>query len=502
MAVVDARGRSASAKRGGFSAGFRRRGRSSSANANANDSTASHEPARAITLGKSAGIVSRFRARSRSASTTEPRVDGRRSSQQDQNDEEPPSLDNPVGRASSAQIAHVIDQHQLALKNEMMEMMENQEREINFWKNKALKLKKRMAQQEAQVQDAQERESTNESSSTSNDDNGGLIMMVSALETEVANRDILIDSLRNTTTTHEESMRKMREALDTQERMNQERVQLLENQLERLVEMTTKVASSNSTQILADRRDSQTTADDMDPANEVAVLEQLLARVLAEKDKLLFENQNMRAILRETKSTSLADAMNASTEKDPIVNGNNNNTNKNKNDDAVDIPSKSMDEKGGYTIEYKMSCRNCTKNHSHVKYSGVYSGSDPNASQNLKIILAQHFSQIWKIVQEWDEEEDGSITSSVRAEEWNQSEAGGNIDQFQSSSLARHIARHCINFRTEGEVSRWCRDNVRVEVQQGLDDAGSMAESSKKSRRSSKKPKKGTSKKTDRKGQI
>jgi len=117
-----------------------------------------------------------------------------------------------------------------------------------------------------------------------------------------------------------------------------------------------------------------------------------------------------------------------------------------------------------YTIPYQMSCRNCQNHHNHIKYSGVFSCKNAEDSkQALKTILEQHFFQIWKIVHE----EDGSISSSVHPDEWNGEES--NVVEFLSSSLARHTAKHCQSFTNKEDVSKWCKDNIKVEVQQGLD---------------------------------
>jgi hypothetical protein len=80
---------------------------------------------------------SRLRNRSRSKNRASSRV-------KSQDDEpEPPSSSD---RASTSQIAEVIERHQLALKMDVIDMIDSHEKDIKFWKNKALKLKKKLSQ--------------------------------------------------------------------------------------------------------------------------------------------------------------------------------------------------------------------------------------------------------------------------------------------------------------------------------------------------------------------
>lgn len=384
---------------------------------------------------------------------------------QQQDDEEDP-LDSSE-KATYTQIQDTIERHQLALKMDMMDMMENHEKEIKFWKNKALRLMKKMSQEASLELDLP--------STSSNNSEQKLMEKVSMLEKEVRNRDILIDSLRQTMEIHEKG--------------NEGRVQLLENQLERLVEIHTNNASTEplSDFVKKTRLDtdtSNTEGEKKDPTYEISVLEQLLVRVLAEKDKLLFENQNLRAILREIESTtSGSNAIPPETihEECREEQFQDSDIGQNSSDGIVtDDESKPTEEKYDRVL-YQLSCRNCQKNHSHIKYMGTCTGNVSDTQEALERMLEQHYFQIWKIVQEEDE----SISSSVHSDELNGIES--NISRFSSSSLARHIAKHCQPFSNETDVLEWCRDNIKVEIQQGLD--AKLPSSKRRHRKSSRKHK-------------
>ena len=111
-----------------------------------------------------------------------------------------------------------------------------------------------------------------------------------------------------------------------------------------------------------------------------------------------------------------------------------------------------------------MSCRNCQSNHSHIKYMGKCNTAPyPDTQTALKETLEHHFTQIWDIIQ--DHDDSGSISSGVHADELSREEA--NISMFPSSSLARHLAKHCQVFGTNGKCAQWCKENIKVEVQGG-----------------------------------
>lgn len=395
-------------------------------------------------------LTARFRGRSGSRSATT------RLSQHTQNDDNPPPPDSSE-RPISAQVADIMERHQLAMKMEMIEMMENHEKEVKFWKNKAMKMKKKMSQEGPTGREQADSRTASSSGDDAKESEQKLMEKNAILEKEVENRDIVIDSLR--------------EMMEMQDKANEEKVQLLENQLERLVEMTT---STNPHEI--DRKPSQDTSinsktdgERNDPAYEVSVLEQLLARVLAEKDKFKFENQNLRSVLKETKSPALispekwhGEGQGDGIQQSDCATNEPNNV-------AVGIQPKPKDGVcEHYSFLYQMSCRNCQESHAGVKYVGKCDGNGTDTQKVLKRILSQHFSQVWTLVQE----ENARLSSSGHGDELSESShASSDVSDFPSSSLAKHVAKHCGKFWSEGDVATWCKDNIKVEIQQGNQDS-------------------------------
>eukprot|EP00581_Thalassiosira_minuscula_P002699 CAMPEP_0183746478 /NCGR_PEP_ID=MMETSP0737-20130205/66776_1 /TAXON_ID=385413 /ORGANISM="Thalassiosira miniscula, Strain CCMP1093" /LENGTH=580 /DNA_ID=CAMNT_0025982173 /DNA_START=128 /DNA_END=1870 /DNA_ORIENTATION=- len=422
--------------------------------------------------------------------------------------EEVPSY-YPGNEPTSAEIIEeAVNRHQMALKMDMIEIVQNHEKEMKFWKNKALRLKKKMSES------LMEQDLSNKTVPSSDDDGRDmdvklLMEKVSALEKGVQQREVVIDSQRQT--------------MEIQEKASEERVRLLEDQLERLVEMTVKAASSTGISFVSSTRpmsdfDHVTPLDvgkshGNDPTYEVSILETLLARVLAEKDKLMFENQNLRTVLKETgSSVAVSDTVdeiypeNIQHQEEQFMNIGNNpeniqhqeeqfmdiGNNDHRESERVDINQKTNPPDERYTenvqkqeeqfmgignnghnesehvdeqyeyyrVLYKISCRNCQQNHSHINYMGSCTGK-----WALKDVLNQHFCQVCEIVQEQNGK---SISSSVCSDELKMRES--DVNQFLSSSLGRHLAKHCQTFSNEKDVIKWCHDNVKVEVQQFRDE--------------------------------
>ena len=415
----------------------------------------------------SSGLRSRLRSRSASITRGSKNSHQRKASLDDY-DGAPPDYNE---QSSTDQIAEIIERYQLALRMDMTALMDNHEKEIKFWKNKAMKLKKRMTTQDPSFRSVEDvgggggwsplsQTNSDEYSSTNKE-------QVSALQREVEQRDTLIESLRKT--------------MEMQEKGSEDRVQLLEDQLERLVEMRTTAFDKNSNQILPPTPSGAKDKSKRDPVHEVAVLEQLLARILAEKDKLLFENQNLKSVMQGTQYQQQQQSnikgynpkeqkeQQAVVDKSHILSKHTNHTtiddNTNLSDPkTVEDGEHATDDNSAYTLRYQMSCRNCHSNHSHIKYMGKCNTSPyPNTQTALKETLEHHFTQIWDIVQEHDDSI--SISSDVHADELSREEA--NISMFPNSSLARHLAKHCQVFGGRGKCAQWCKENIKVEVQGG-----------------------------------
>ena len=98
-------------------------------------------------------------------------------------------------------------------------------------------------------------------------------------------------------------------------------------------------------------------------------------------------------------------------------------------------------------IQYQMTCRSCKVNHSNLKYAGNFTTSE--VKKELKGNLRAHYRQVYDLVQ------DGFVYGGDSS----------SID-FPSSSLARHVAKHCLDLSSEKEVIEWCMKNIRVEIKQ------------------------------------
>lgn len=208
-------------------------------------------------------FVNRIRTRSLSIARG-----NRKQTQQEESDAELDLTPEPAGKPTPAQIADIVETRQRALMTDMISVMHGHEKEINFWKNKALKNKST-------------EESINAVNASHSQEQKLMEKKVSILEKTVASRDILIESLRM--------------IMDTQEKTSEKREMQLEDQLEKLV------ASSNPEILDKKTRLDMSNKKVNDPAYELSILEELLSRVLAEKDKVLFENQNLMAIMRQMK---------------------------------------------------------------------------------------------------------------------------------------------------------------------------------------------------------
>jgi len=411
---------------------------------------------------KGSGIVSRLRGRSASASRRNGRsrsgsILSRMTNNKNKDEQDP----------SEQQIDDIIERNRRALKKEMIGLLKTQKNETRFWKKKAIKLKKDVSLNRSPEEELQDTTSTEDDRVTNDAENKLLKEKLSALEIEAAARGELIDSLR--------------QMMVLQETAGEERVKLLEHQLERLVEMNTRVASDDasndvSNQLQLDLGKTKDKTEDKDAAYEIVSLEQLLARVLAEKDKLLFENQNMKSILQGGDPASLASNINSPKEYQvrfeenvPPVKGMGPRRQSDSNLSAHNEQRAHNEKKPKseqIAIPYQMYCKMRPKNHRHIKYRGVYYGNKAESQQEaLKKMLEDHFYHVWKMSLDGE----GSLSSSVHADEWHSKESGSAAIAFQSSSLARHIANHCQPFSSREDVSKWCKDNVKVEVRQGPD---------------------------------
>jgi hypothetical protein len=308
------------------------------------------------------------------------------------------------------------------------------------------------------------------------------------LEEELRRRDAIISRLRETT--------------EAEARVQDERIDSLERQIEQLVEI--------SSRDVARRHPSKSSRGYEKSARvEMSALRELVARVIAEKDRLSAENRNLRDMIvkqqdyQESPRQVMATPSEAPVSRGPPTVDDNVTVHE---DDSVSqqgcdeshqsqshhassenleesflsiVPisnEESLDEsyknicdreeeaekvkRSQHSAALKMSCRACHKGHSHLKYAATYN-VDANDRHAMVKLMKAHYAVIWRMVQEQRSQDcDGaSICSAAHPDEF-----FGKENDFQSSSLARHLSKHCLNLETEGEVRRWCAENIKVEI--------------------------------------
>ena len=314
----------------------------------------------------------------------------------------------------------------------------------------------------------------------------------------------------------DKAISQLRQTMEAGEKVQSERITLLERQLERLVELSSSECARQRKTTLSpnpkknDQQFNSSPQDDSDDDTqehqvklEISVLQELLARVVAEKDRLGFENDNLKSLLKERNaqaghSSSRCNMPSSIGELDSMINKEhekkcrgkgNGQCNLDSNDerqggasndiDAKDEPKNANDSPSTAaevhrSVLYQMTCRHCPKDHSHLKYMGVYTTtSADNTKRGLTRILETHFSHVWKMIQE----ENVILSPSIHVEEWNEER---NSCGFPTSSLARHLVKHCQGFSNEKEVLKWCMSNIKVEIQK----TGNIRKVEEKKRRS------------------
>jgi len=359
---------------------------------------------------------------------------------------------------------------------------------------------------EATISSTSNLPSTKFSINSSNDDVNTPSQKVQLLQRQLQQKDAAISQLCQT--------------MEATEKVQSERIYLLERQLELLVELSSSECAAyqgckSSSRLLnlpktnkhhhnAKEDDShhKSTKEHQQAKIEIAVLQELLARVVAEKDRLSMKNNNFKSLLKEDCYSSMSsessnmpssikqlDIIIHHKERKTKYRGDINNCQQDhhigsndescQGDNSNDIhhiekessknessPPASSEEQ--HSVLYQMFCRNCPTDQSHAKFVGGYSTTSDNSTRDLITIVTYHFSQVWKMVQQ--QREDGKIFSSTHnGKEWNRersnSGTSGNSGAFPSSSLARHLVmKHCRHFSKEEEVLQWCMENIKVEI--------------------------------------
>lgn len=82
------------------------------------------------------------------------------------------------------------------------------------------------------------------------------------------------------------------------------------------------------------------------------------------------------------------------------------------------------------------------------------------AKHGLKKQVQGHVEDIWKIVQQQASEEDAKMDDD------DDKTVGGSpaTGDFPTSPFAKHFARHCRNAKSEEDVAKWCKENIKMQV--------------------------------------
>ncbi|KAL7552774.1 hypothetical protein ACHAWF_016026 [Thalassiosira exigua] len=291
----------------------------------------------------------------------------------------------------------IVGRHQLAMEMEMMELLEIREKEASYWKSMTLSLKKESEPKQNEDGEQSVASKGMESKGEGKDPaQKKIVEKVSILEKEVHGRDEQIDLLR--------------EMVKMQEKTSQERTQLLEDQLETMTRLQAKVQTARTAaeQHTTPGPNGSPSFDEIQAQSqnpEVSCLDQLLSQNLAEKDRLQFENDQLRSLIMDQAASNNA--------KETV---------------------------------YLLTCRNCPGKHF---ISNTSKG-------DLKQIARAHFSTVWKVV------------NSSYGKGKNEFKECSIACDFGESSLAHHLADHCQHMVSEKAVIKWCKKNVKLEKMKGF----------------------------------
>jgi len=213
-------------------------------------------------------------------------------------------------------------------------------------------------------------------------------------------------------------IQQLQEAMEREQKIQDERVIMLQIQIDRLIEMRSKSCRSSST--LQIPRDIGITALNEDDKQEqlsnalieISALNELLSRILGERDALSVKVRNLKRLIKEMSTRTKID-----------------------HGDII----------------YQLTCKKCKDGSIHII---------GKTSQDLKSTVKKHYKEVYMMVERYKEDEDEN------GEEDDDYES--NSSAFMQSSFATHVVKHIINQsqgadQTERKVFEWCQRNIRVE---------------------------------------
>ena len=309
------------------------------------------------------------------------------------------------------------------------------------------------------------------------------------------------------------------QTMEASEKAHKERTGLSERQLERLLDLSSsdratlwgsKDPSLPLNLANGDARPDvvEDNGERQEATDEIAALQEMLAKVVAEKDRLILRNDDLESMLESGNSRgdhgdgeapSNLDELDYMIEELDSAISRERKTKRwddgedrrrdqhlDANDEwfqedyhSEDIHHIQQDPPESYaepvTVLYKVSCRDCPTDEPDVNYVGCLSTTSDSTAQDLITVVSHHYSQVWDMVQHG-----GSVPLDM--------EDG---DSFPSSSLATWlVTEHGGQFSEEEEVLQWCMDNLKVEIKEDDGKEGSLRGKREKKKRRNKKHKK------------
>ena len=143
---------------------------------------------------------------------------------------------------------------------------------------------------------------------------------------------------------------------------------------------------------------------------EISALNELLSRILGERDVLSVKVRNLERLIKEMSTRKKID-----------------------HGDII----------------YQLTCKKCQGGSIHVI---------GKTSQDLKSTVKKHYKEVYMMVERYKEDEEGEEDEDYES----------NSSAFMQSSFATHVVKHIINQsqgaeQTKKKVSEWCQRNIRVE---------------------------------------
>ena len=288
------------------------------------------------------------------------------------------------------------------------------------------------------------------------DDENSVLLYAANLDSHVG--DLVVDEVGELPPTpihhHDEKKWRRRCSLlerciqeyDVEEHYYQERIQSLERQVERLLFARTAgaddvgdcsdylhrsiSAETNATAPLSPSSSLQSLPE-YSAKQDIASLEELLSKVLAENKVLTSKVESLTAILKETPQTTGTTTLPSTiTDLDSAVALN-----------ACTPITTSDEEPTTYVLRCKKS-KACKKFH----YKGQVNG-------DLLLKVNEHHEDIWrKINNEYRKKKKKKKSEPVKYAS----------NEFGRSSFAEHVADHLYKAKSLDEVQKWCKSNVQI----------------------------------------